>query len=73
MMALTPLYRATAAKLGYADPLYQLPELSALVAAVNMTLPMVLWMRLRGMSWRLDHYAGHAHGHAHVGADLIGS
>src|SRR5512140_195499 len=30
----------------------QLPALSLLVLAVFITLPMVAWMRFRGMAWR---------------------
>lgn len=37
--------------LGYADPRSSYPELSLLVVAVAFTLPMALWMRLRGMPW----------------------
>ncbi len=37
---------------GYTDPIHQLPELTALVVAFNMTLPMAAWMRYRGMAWR---------------------
>ena len=38
---------AIADALGYSDPITQLPELSAIVAAVNMSVPMALWMRMR--------------------------
>lgn len=37
--------------LGYSDPLRQLPELSALVVAFNMSVPMAAWMRHRGHEW----------------------
>lgn len=37
--------------LGYSDPIHELPELSALVVAFNMSLPMALWMRHRGHRW----------------------
>ena len=30
----------------------QFPELSTLVIAFNMSVPMVVWMRFRGMEWR---------------------
>jgi hypothetical protein len=33
--------------LGYSDPIRQLPELTALVVAFNMSLPMAAWMRYR--------------------------
>ncbi len=47
MMALGGPYFAVARLLGYSDPARQLPELSALVMAVNMTVPMAAWMRYR--------------------------
>jgi hypothetical protein len=52
MAALDPVYSWVAGLLGYANPLLQLPELSALVVAFNMTVPMAAWMRFRGMEWR---------------------
>lgn len=44
MIALDPVYAVVAARAGYADPWVQLPVLSAVVMAFNMTLPMVLLM-----------------------------
>jgi hypothetical protein len=38
--------------IGYADPRLQFPEVSVLAIAVIYTLPMVAWMRFRGMEWR---------------------
>jgi hypothetical protein len=38
---------AAAKAAGVSDPVTELPELSALVVAFNMSLPMALWMRLR--------------------------
>jgi hypothetical protein len=38
--------------IGYADPRQQPLELSVPATAVIYTLPMVAWMRFRGMEWR---------------------
>ncbi len=51
MMILSPVFLGIARIVGYSDPLRQLPELSALVMAFNMTAPMAAWMRYRGMEW----------------------
>jgi hypothetical protein len=40
------------AVIGYPDPRQQFPELSLLTVAVLYALPMVAWMRYRGMEWR---------------------
>jgi len=48
MLVLDPVYAAVAARAGYADPWVELPVLSALVMAVNMTVPMVLLMLRHG-------------------------
>jgi hypothetical protein len=40
------------AVIGYPDPRQQFPELSLLTIAVLYALPMVAWMRYRGMEWR---------------------
>lgn len=48
----TPLYFWVAGQFGYSAPYAELPELSALIVAFNMTAPMVAWMRYRGMEWR---------------------
>lgn len=40
------------ALLGYPDLRQQSPELALLVIAFDFTLPMMLWMRFRGMAWR---------------------
>jgi sorbitol-specific phosphotransferase system component IIC len=45
MLALDPVYSATAGGLGYENPWTQLPVMSSFVMAFNMTLPMALWMR----------------------------
>jgi hypothetical protein len=44
MLVLDPVYAAIATRAGYADPWAELPVISALVMAVNMTVPMVLLM-----------------------------
>jgi hypothetical protein len=41
-----------AALIGYPDLRQQLPELSLLLIAFIYSLPMVAWMRFRGMEWR---------------------
>jgi hypothetical protein len=43
------IYFLIAGALGYDKPFSDLPVLSLLVVTFNMTLPMVLWMRYRGM------------------------
>lgn len=48
MLALDPVYLAIAHRAGYADPWVELPVISALVMAVNMTVPMVLLMLRHG-------------------------
>lgn len=52
MMVLGLVYGKLMGSIGYASPRLQLPELTALVLAFNMTLPMAAWMRIRGMEWR---------------------
>jgi hypothetical protein len=44
MLVLDPVYTAVTAQAGYADPWAELPVTSAMVMAVNMTVPMVLLM-----------------------------
>ena len=48
MLVLDPVYAAVAARAGYADPWVELPVLSTLVMAFNMTVPMVLLMLRHG-------------------------
>jgi hypothetical protein len=48
---LNPLFYGVARLIGISDPLGQIPELSALVVAFNMSVPMAAWMRHRGMEW----------------------
>jgi len=42
----------SAALVGYPDLVRQAPEFSTLVLAINLTLPMVAWMRFRNHEWR---------------------
>lgn len=48
MLLLNPVYDLLAGGAGYRDPWTELPTLSALVMAVNMTVPMAVWMRRHG-------------------------
>ena len=41
-----------AALIGYPDLVLQAPIFSTLVLAINVSLPMVAWMRFRGHEWR---------------------
>lgn len=41
-----------AALLGYDDLPRTAPELSVLIIAVNLSVPMLAWMRFRGMAWQ---------------------
>ncbi|SRR6266498_2387733 len=45
------VYSWAAGLAGVSNPYVRFPELSALVLAFNMTAPMVVWMRFRGMAW----------------------
>jgi hypothetical protein len=51
-IVLSVAFFGAATLLGYTDLPQRAPELSALVVAVNLSLPMTVWMRLRGMPWR---------------------
>jgi hypothetical protein len=51
-IVLSVAFFGAAALLGYTEMPQRAPELSALVVAVNLSLPMAVWMRLRGMAWR---------------------
>jgi hypothetical protein len=51
-LALSVLFFGAAGLLGYTDMPQQYPELSVLVIAINLSLPMAAWMRFRGMDWR---------------------
>jgi hypothetical protein len=46
------LFVAGPAVIGYPDPRQQFPELSLLTIAILYAVPMVAWMRYRGMEWR---------------------
>ena len=48
MIVLSPVYAALAARAGYADPWATLPVLSAVVMAVEMTIPMAILMVRHG-------------------------
>ncbi|HEU4948270.1 MAG TPA: hypothetical protein VFT31_14055 [Kribbella sp.] len=51
-VSLSVLFFGAAALLGYTDLPERAPELTALVVAINLSLPMAVWMRFRGMDWR---------------------
>jgi hypothetical protein len=51
-VGLSVVFFGAAALLGFTDLPQRAPELSALVVAVNLSLPMAVWMRFRGMAWR---------------------
>lgn len=51
-VVLSVLFFGGAALVGYDDLPRSAPELSVLVIAVNLSVPMLLWMRFRGMGWR---------------------
>ncbi|RPI20390.1 MAG: hypothetical protein EHM70_26550 [Chloroflexota bacterium] len=42
-----------AAAVGYPDLLQRFPELSVLAVGFILSVPMIAWMRFRGMDWRL--------------------
>ena len=46
------IYFWAASKFGYSHPFKDLPELSVAVVTFTMTVPMVAWMRYRGMPRR---------------------
>lgn len=46
------IFAGLPAAIGSPDLRAQLPELSLVVTAIVMTLPMAAWMRFRGMEWR---------------------
>lgn len=49
---LSLLFFGGAALLGYTNLPQQAPELTVLVIAINLSLPMAIWMRYMGMAWR---------------------
>jgi hypothetical protein len=46
------LFFGSAALIGYPNLIHQFPELSTLVIAILVAVPMAAWMRFRGMEWR---------------------
>ena len=51
-ITLSVLFFGGAALIGYPDLIQRFPELSTLVIAFLLALPMAAWMRFRGMEWR---------------------
>lgn len=51
-IALSLLFFGAARLLGFTDLPQTAPELSAFVVALNLSVPMAVWMRFRGMEWR---------------------
>ena len=51
-VTLSVLFFGGAALIGYPELIQRLPELSTLVIAFFVALPMAAWMRFRGMEWR---------------------
>ena len=49
---LSVLFFGAAGLLGYSDLPRTAPELSVLVIALNLSVPMLAWMRYRGMAWQ---------------------
>jgi hypothetical protein len=50
--ALSLIVFGTAGLLGYSDLLQTAPALVVLVIALNLSVPMLAWMRYRGMAWQ---------------------
>lgn len=50
-IALSVAFFGGADLLGYSDLSQQAPALSVFVIALNLSLPMAVWMRFRGMQW----------------------
>lgn len=51
-ISLSLLVFGAAALLGYTDMPQRAPGLTTLIIAINLSLPMAVWMRFRGMQWR---------------------
>jgi hypothetical protein len=51
-VTLSVLFFGGAALIGYPDLIQRFPELSTVVIAFFLALPMAAWMRFRGMEWR---------------------
>jgi len=51
-VALSVLFFGAATLLGYTELDQRAPALTVLVIAINLSLPMAVWMRFMGMAWR---------------------
>ena len=51
-VVLSVLFFGAAGLLGYTDLPRTAPELSVFVIALNLSVPMAVWMRYRGMAWQ---------------------
>jgi hypothetical protein len=51
-VVLSVLFFGASALLGYDDLPRTAPALSVLAIAVNLSVPMLVWMRFRGMAWQ---------------------
>jgi hypothetical protein len=51
-ISLSVLIFGAAGLLGYTNLPQRAPELTVLIIAINLSLPMAAWMRFRGMAWR---------------------
>jgi hypothetical protein len=51
-IVLSLIFFEGAALLGYTSLPQRFPELSTLVVAFNLSVPMAIWMRIRGHDWR---------------------
>ena len=51
-VVLSVLFFGAASLLGYTDLPRTAPELSVFVIALNLSVPMTVWMRYRGMAWQ---------------------
>ena len=51
-VALSVLFFGAATLLGYTNLDQRAPALTVLVIAINLSLPMAVWMRFMGMAWR---------------------
>lgn len=74
-IVLSVLFFGAAAMLGYTNLPQTATELSVLVIALNLSVPMVVWMRFRGMAWQPTLEMGGATmvvGLALIGASRLG-
>ena len=51
-IGLRGLFFGAANLMGFTDLPQRAPEVSVLVIALNLSVPMAVWMRFRGMAWR---------------------